>query len=70
MPISEEELAQVWTTGEGDVPSGENAGNDSAARTGDDTHAGDDTVVSGDAGESGDIKPEVPSDDPQPAEPA
>ena len=70
VPISEEELAQVWTTGEGDERSGENTGNDSAARTGGDTHAGDDTVVSGDAGESGDIKPEVPSDDPQPAEPA
>ena len=72
VPISEEELARVWTTGEGDEPSGENAGDDSATRAGDATRdaARDDTVVSDDAGESGDLKPEVPSDDPQPAEPA
>lgn len=72
MPISEEELAQVWTTGEGDEPSGENTGDDAAFRAENDTRdeARDDTVVSDDDGESGDIKPEVPSDDPQPAEPA
>jgi hypothetical protein len=72
VPISESELAEVWTTGEGDEPAGENTGDDSATRAGADTRndARDDTVVSDDAGESGDIKPEVPSDDPQPAEPA
>ena len=36
VPISEEELAQVWTTGEGDESAEENAGDGSATRAGDD----------------------------------
>lgn len=60
VPISEQEMAQVWTTGDGDDPPGDAGG---AATE-------DDTVSSADGGDDGDIKPEVPTDDPKPVEPA
>lgn len=60
VPISEQELAQVWTGSAAEHPAGaaEKMKNESG------------TVESVDPGEAGDIKPEVPDDDPEPAEPS
>lgn len=68
VPISEQELAQVWTTGDGQVPSGGHTTDDTGNGGG--NNAGNDTVSSADPGEAGDTKPEVPQDDPAPTEPS
>jgi len=58
VPISEQELAQVWTSSAAEDP----AGGAEKMESG--------TVESADPGEAGDIKPEVPDDDPEPVEPS
>lgn len=80
VPISEQELAQVWTTGEGDDSTGATTESASGTGAGDqgvgaaepsaDGDPGDSTVASADPGEAGDTKPEVPQDDPAPTEPS
>lgn len=67
VPISEQELAEVWTTGADDETS-DAATESTTGTTG--GGADDSTVSAADPGEAGDTKPEVPQDDPAPVEPS
>jgi hypothetical protein len=73
VPISDQEMAEVWIAPEGEEASGsaqfEESDRTGSKKTESDT-AESDTVESADPGDAGDTKPEVPQDDPQPVEPA
>ena len=56
VPISEQELAEVWTTDDG------NGGSDAAPQSG--------SASAPDAADAGQSRPEVPQDDPAPTEPS
>jgi hypothetical protein len=78
VPISDQEMAEVWIAPEGEEASGsaqfEGSDRTGSKKTESDTAEADtaesDTVESADPGDAGDTKPEVPQDDPQPVEPA
>lgn len=73
VPISEQELAEVWTTGDGDSDPAPDAASasasdpDSASASASDSGSASDGA---DAAGAGPTRPEVPADDPAPAEPS